>query len=157
MIKPAWQMKSWFFLWIALVGLIPNARAASASPVVVALGSGTTLPGGSVTLPLSITIPSGTSPTAVQWTFSYSSIDVSGVSVAVSSTASALGKSVSCRSTTGSTTCVLYGLDRRVLSAGTIANASIAVSAATLATGTSLAVNNVVVSEGKAGTDQTAS
>lgn len=96
----------------------------------LSLASGSAKPGGSVALSLSLTNSAGTQPGSLEWTMTYPASDISGVSVAVSSSASVAHKTVNCNnSSSGSTVCVLSGLDENTIPAGTVATATFQVAA----------------------------
>src|SRR5579864_2766937 len=91
--------------------------------VTLALGSGSGNPGS--TLNLGVALSGGAAPAGLQWTLNYSSGDISSVAVTIGSSASASGKSVQCSGSTGSTTCVVYGLNNTGIADGPVATASI--------------------------------
>src|SRR5215472_12275435 len=73
------------------------------------LSSGSGIQGSSVALNLSLNAGSGVSPTALQWSLSYSQADVASINVTAGTALTAAGKTVSCASKTGSTTCLASG------------------------------------------------
>lgn len=97
---------------------------ASAQQANLALASGSAKPGGAVALALALGNTTAAQPGSLEWTMSYSASDISGVSVAVSSSASVAHKAVSCNSSSGSTICVLSGLDENTIAAGSVATAT---------------------------------
>ena len=114
-------------LAILLVGFIflsITSGPAQAQQVNVSLGSGSSVPGSTLALNLSLTTSGGAQPAVVQWTMSYSATDVTSVSVNDGPTATAADKSVLCSSTPGSTVCVAYGLNQNVISDGVAATAT---------------------------------
>ena len=85
----------------------------------LSLGSGTLAAGGSITLGLSFA--SGSAQTAsLQWTFTYSTGDITSVTVAPASGAGS--KQIQCQSAAGSTTCIAYALNDTAISSGDLAN-----------------------------------
>ena len=74
--------------------------------------------GGSATLNLSVSSPSGSEPAALQWTANYPAANV----VSVSATASTGGKPLTCTGALGSYTCVSNDLTSNVIANGTIAS-----------------------------------
>lgn len=91
------------------------------------LGSAVVAPGGSTSLSLNLT-SSGTSLAAVQWAFSYSPVQLTGVSVITGPASAAAGKTLSCLSASGTTTCLVSGLNGNAIGTGTVAflNATLA-------------------------------
>jgi hypothetical protein len=87
--------------------------------VTLALGSGTVQPGGSVTVPL--TLSGGMQPAAVQWTLLYPS-SILSVTTADGPAAVAAGKNSTCASSSGQTICIVAGLNLNTLSDGVIAS-----------------------------------
>src|SRR5205807_4411755 len=88
-----------------------------AQTATLTLGSGTAAPGGTVTVPL--TLSGMTEPAAIEWTFSFSS-DVTSVVVAAGPAAVAASKSRYCRSGTGLKNCLLVGLNQNAISDGQV-------------------------------------
>src|SRR6266849_4232427 len=93
-------------IWLGLAAL--TTGQASAQQVALSLSSGSTTPGSSVALSVSMTSSGGALPTSLQWTMSYPT-GVTGVSVVAGSSAIAAGKSVSCSGTP--VTCIVFGLN----------------------------------------------
>lgn len=89
--------------------------------VALTLGGGSTAPGASVSLPLSIS-NGGVSTAAVQWTLSYSPTDFSSGTVNVGPVTTSLNKNLTCNSpAAGRYDCVLWALDENALSDGVLA------------------------------------
>src|SRR5216683_6897538 len=99
------------FLKYACMFVVAAASQAVAQQVTVSLGSGSAVPGGTVDVDVSLVSSGGASPAAVQWTMSYSSSAVIDVSVVTGSGPRTKGKSVTCSSTSGATTCLLFGMN----------------------------------------------
>src|SRR5579863_7002485 len=85
----------------------------------LSLSSSSGSPGGVVTLNLSLA--SVTSPAALQWTLNYSTSDFSAVTMTAGSAATAAGKSISCNTTAGGPTCVLWGVNTTAIPNGVVA------------------------------------
>lgn len=121
-----------------LCALCVPAPAAFGQSIGLALGSATGQPGGSVSVPLSLTT-SGAQVSSISWTFAYAAADISNVSVAPGPAATAAAKSISCQETsTGRSTCVAFGLNRNLIANGVLANATFTLAANTSATTTSI-------------------
>jgi hypothetical protein len=93
------------------------------------LSSGSTVPGGSALLNLSLA-SSGGQPVAVQWTFTYSPTDVVGITVSAGAAVTAAGKTMNCFSATGAYTCVVSGMNASTIANGIVATANVTVSSA---------------------------
>ena len=122
-------------LAILMVGFIFLSIASSpsqAQQVNVSLGSGSSVPGSTVELDLSLTTSGGAQPAVIQWTMNYSSADIASVSVAAGPTATAAGKSILCSSKPGSTTCVVFGVNQNIISDGVAATATFNVASGAL-------------------------
>jgi hypothetical protein len=116
-----------------------------AQSVTLSLSSGSGPVGGVVTLSLSMN-SSGSQPAAVQWDIDYSPTDISALSVAASPTSTAAGKSVTCNSGTGTSRCVLWGLDSTTIPNGVLATVTLTLSGSTLNTLTSVQLANGMAS-----------
>jgi hypothetical protein len=86
------------------------------------LSSATALPGSPITLTLSLASPAGSEPAAVQWTLSYSPVNVASINVTAGDAAAAAGKNISCAGQAAAYICIASGMN-----ADTIANGAVAV------------------------------
>ncbi len=120
---------------IALFGLIIST--ASAQSIALSLSAGSGIPGATVALSLALN-GSGISPSGLQWTMNYSTADFTSVAVAAGAAATAASKQLSCTNSTGSSTCVLWGLNPTTVSNGVVATLSLTISAATVHASSSL-------------------
>src|ERR1035438_4878566 len=89
----------------------------------IALSSGVVTPGGTAVIDLSLTSPSAM--VAIQWTFGYPAASVGGMTVAAGPALSSAGKNLSCVGGAGSYTCIAWGLNSDVISAGVLATVSV--------------------------------
>ena len=96
----------------------------TAQVVAMSLGSGTTYPGGSITLNITVTSSSGAKPQSLQWTMGYNSSAVTGVSVTPGNATTAAGKTLTCFSTASTTDCVVEGINSNVIGNGVVATAT---------------------------------
>ena len=119
---------------------------AMAQQSTLSLSSGSSVPGGSATLSLSLAISGGEQPASVQWTMTYPPSDISGVTVAAGAGDSGASKTVSCSSSSGSTICVTYGMNANVIGAGVLATATFTISAGALDPSAAIQLTGVVVS-----------
>ena len=105
----------------------------------LSLPSASANPGAVVSLGLTLTT-AGTAPAGLQWTLSYPATQISSVSVTSGPTATAAGKTVTCASSPGSTTCILIGMNATTMSTGVAAFVNLTM--APTATTTSVAIAN---------------
>src|ERR1700730_17066379 len=84
----------------------------------LSLASGTAVQGGSVSLNLSLSVSSAS---ALQWTLSYAAANVTSVSVAAGPVLTAAGKTIQCRTVTGSTVCMTSGSNSTLIASGVVA------------------------------------
>lgn len=104
---------------------VPGVFAQTAIKVV----TGTAVAGGTGSATITITSPSATyDPTDVQWTMTYSSGVLSGMTLTAGSALAAAGKSLSCASGTGQIKCIAWGLNTKPIPNGVLANATFRVS-----------------------------
>lgn len=94
------------------------------------LSPGTTVPGGVVTMGLSLNAQAGSAPAGLQWSFAPSA-GVTALSIVVSPAAAAAGKSIQCAGTAPALTCILFGINGVVIPDGPVAvvNATMAANA----------------------------
>lgn len=112
-----------------------------AQTAALSLSSGSGSPGNIVSLTLSLT-GSGGQPAAVQWTLPYSATDISALSFSAGAMATAAGKSISCNSTAGSPTCVVWGMNSNTIANGPLANITLTLSSSTKNSSTAISVTN---------------
>jgi hypothetical protein len=98
------------------------AGAASAQQVSLGLGSGSTNPGGQVTLNLALTNSGGGLPVSIEWTMTYPPSDIVAVTAAAGGAATQALKSIDCQSSSGSTTCIAYGMNTNSILDGSLAS-----------------------------------
>jgi uncharacterized protein (TIGR03437 family) len=95
----------------------------------LALSSGSTIPGGTVSLSLTLTSPSGSQPAGLQWTLTYSPAAVIAITASRGPVAGAAGKSITCVGSPGAYQCILIGLDTTVMQNGVAAVVRVTVAA----------------------------
>ncbi len=120
--------------WKALLFLSLIASPAFAQQAAVSLSSGSSVPGGAVSLSISLASTGGAQPAAVQWTMGYSTSSVTSVSVIAGSSLTAAGKSVTCSPYATGTICVAYGMNTNTISDGILATATFQIAPGTLVT-----------------------
>jgi hypothetical protein len=108
----------------------------------LSLSSGSVVAGQTISLDLSLTAPAVGGPAGLQWTLSYPAATFSSVMVVAGPAAVAAGKSVSCSGSSGSYTCMLFGLNNVTLSSGVVATATFTVSPSASGTPSSIQVLN---------------
>jgi uncharacterized protein (TIGR03437 family) len=119
--------KALLLLWVL-------ASSAVAQQANVSLSSASSVPGGTVSVSISLATTGGAQPAAVQWTMGYAASNVSGVSVSAGSSLTAAGKSVMCSPNSTGTICVAYGMNTSVVSNGLLATATFQIAPGILVT-----------------------
>lgn len=127
--------------WAVACGLTIACAPVVAQVSSLNLSSATSGPGSGISLALSLATGS-TSPAGVQWTFTYSPSQISGVSATAGPAITAAGKTLSCAGAPGSFTCVAAGLNTNSIGSGVVA--SVQVTMAPTATTTSVNITNPV-------------
>jgi hypothetical protein len=115
------------FLILALAG----SMGCFAQTVGFGVSSGSASPGATVTLDLSMDTSSGPAPSSVQWTLTYPATDFSSAAVTPAAAALGAGKSLSCTSVAGSSTCVLWGENNTAVTNGDVASIALVISPST--------------------------
>src|SRR5262245_16788319 len=108
-----------YFLAFALL-----TTAIAQPSVSLGIGSTSGLPGGTVSLPITITLSGGAQPTAMQWALSVPA-GLTLTTVDAGPSATNAGKQISC----SASACVVFGLNTTTISSGTIAVANFQISA----------------------------
>lgn len=93
------------------------------------LSSATGRPGYRVILNLTLSHTAGDAPASIQWTFGYSQLDFTAVTVSPGPAAG--DKVLSCRKTVGHMQCILWGENSTSISNGVVADVSLTVSSTT--------------------------
>jgi chitodextrinase len=124
-----------------LSGSLAFGQASSLS-----LASGTAVQGGSISLNLSL---SASTASALQWTLSYAAANVTSVSVAAGPVLTAAGKTIQCRTTTGSTLCLASGMNSTVIANGVVAVVTVTLAPATSSASVPISVGGTIGSLGK--------
>lgn len=112
-----------------IVLVILACGAAFSQSDTLALSSGVTSPGGTVSLNLTLTAGATTRPAGLQWTLSYSPSAIAAISVNTGPVAAAAGKTISCTSAAGSNECILSGLNTTVIQNGVAAVVTVTIAA----------------------------
>ena len=92
----------------------------------------------------------------LEWTLKYSTADITSATMAVGSAATAAGKQMSCTSSAGSSTCLLWGINSTTISSGVVATVALTLSPTTQNTSSSIQLVNGVAA-GSNGTAMTTS
>ena len=128
-------------IFAGLVGLQAIALGQSVS---LSIGSASGVPGGTVTLPVSLS--GGAGPAGLQWNFTYSS-DVTLMGVVAGSSTTAAGKSLSC----SGNTCLAFGFNTTTFSDGVVAVATFQIAASPSSSSIVVTVDSVVASTAAGG------
>jgi len=127
---------------LALVAVLVTAAGCSFGQDTISLSSGYATVGSSVSLGLTLSIASGSGPAALEFTYAYSTSDFTSVSLVAGPAAMAAGKSVACNGSSGSYTCLVYGMNNTTLTNGIVATAIFTVSPTTRSQSSSIQVIN---------------
>ena len=93
----------------------------------LSLGNGSSAPGQSVSLPLSLST-SGNQVSGLEWTLAYSTSDFSAISVSIGPTADSAAKNLFCNSTAaGRHHCLVVGHNQSLVTNGVVATAILTV------------------------------
>jgi uncharacterized protein (TIGR03437 family) len=112
--------------YVVLFWLIISIHAQSDS---LTLDSASAGPGG--TLALNLVLNAGsTQPAAVQWTLNYDPAIITGFIISNGAGAAAASKSLACSSGSGTSTCLVAGLNQNVIANGTVAVVNVTLSGA---------------------------
>ena len=123
------------------------ARSMLAQTATVSLGAAGTVPGGTVTIPLTL---SGTAnPAAIEWTFAYTP-DITNIWMTDGPSTVSAAKSTTCSNLPGKTVCVLAGLNQNTVLDGVVANISLTVSSAPSSATIPVQVTGTVAASGDA-------
>jgi hypothetical protein len=106
--------------------------------------SGAGSKGTTVNIDISMAATGGVQPSVLQFTLSYSSTDISSVNVAADVAATGAGKSISCSSSTGSTICMIYGVNNNTIANGSVAIASFQIASGSTTTSIPIQISAVL-------------
>ena len=118
---PRWWMHA--FRTTLILGVVCSPTPAQDSQLV--LSSASSVPGGTVTLNLSLNTSAPIA--ALQWTFIYSPAQITALSVTADPAVLAAGKSISCAPSAGVHTCLASGLNANPMTGGVIATVNVTV------------------------------
>lgn len=127
-------------IFISTVILLGLQAIAWGQSVAVSVGSGSGTPGGTVSLPITLTSSGGAQTAGLQWTFSYSS-DITGVTVVAGASTTNAQKSLSC----SGNNCLIAGINSTVIANGTVAVATFQIAANPSSNPIAIQLKSVVV------------
>jgi hypothetical protein len=122
------------------IAFLMSSTAALCQSDSLALSSGVVAPGGTVTLSLSLTSPTGSQPAGLQWTFSFDSTQIVAVNASAGPSTTGAGATMTCAAATGAYTCLVDGMNASSLQNGVVATVAMTVAAS--ASTTNVAVSN---------------
>src|ERR1017187_356281 len=93
------------------------------------LSSGSTVPGGSAALNLSLASPVGSEPASMQWTFSYPSASITSFTVVAGPALTAVTKSITCNGNSSAYMCIAYGMNSTAIQNGVVATVTVTLAA----------------------------
>jgi hypothetical protein len=97
----------------------------------LSLSSAAASAGGTVTLSVSLSSPTGSEPAALQWSTSYPASSMAPVAAIAGPSTTAAGKALSCSSSSGTYTCVITAVNSITISNGIVAYLTFALSSST--------------------------
>lgn len=97
---------------------------ASGQNVGLSMAHATGLAGTKVSTPISLSADPQYQVAALEWSFNYPEEDIVSVQVTAGEAAAAADKTIACAHTEGSTKCLLYGMNRKIMSNGVVAEAT---------------------------------
>ena len=128
---------------VLLLSLLFGLGSAHGQSTSLSLASGSALPGGALSLNLTLNAATGSVPSAMQWTLSYATSDIVSVNVSAGAALASAGKTIACNSGSGSLTCVASGMNASLIGNGVVAVVAVQLSATSGAT-VPLLMSNVV-------------
>ena len=123
------------------------ANSAVDSQAIVSLGSGSSVPGGTTSVNITMMPKGGAQPAALEWTMNYPASDIASIDVVAGASAIAAGKKVSCSAISGRTICVLFGPNKNVLGPGIAATATIHIASGVAHSTAAIQVAGVVAAD----------
>ena len=112
----------------------------------LSLSSGSTTPGSSTTLTVSLSASGAAQPNSLEWTMNYPT-GVAGVTVIAGPAASAAGKTISCSYGVLSATCLIWGMNTTVIPDGPVATATLTVLPASTTASVPITISGAIVVE----------
>jgi hypothetical protein len=110
--------------------LCAAGQVCSGQGLSLSLSSGTGAPGAAVSLNIALNSSGAEQPAGLQWTLTYSGTGFTAVQLSLGPEATAAGKQIYCASDSGSTTCLIVGMNANRISNGVVATASFQISPA---------------------------
>ena len=119
------------------------ASCALQGSTALSVSSGSATPGTTVALSIALN-GTGTAPTGLQWTLKYATADITSATIAASAASTSAGKQITCTSSAGSSMCMVWGINSTAISNGVVATVTLAISATTKNTSSSIQLLNGV-------------
>jgi hypothetical protein len=123
--------------------LLPGAGAVFGQSLSITASPASVAPGATLSVSISIAKQSGVAPAGLQWTLNYPASDLQLQQSAAGSAATAAGKTLNCSVTSGSTGCVLSGLNANTIADGVVASFTFKVPSGVSVTSTNAVVAQV--------------
>jgi len=124
---------------------------ALAQSVSLSTSTATGTPGSTVGITISLATSGGAQPAALEWTIGYSTTDITAVSVTATGSAATANKTVICANGTGTTICILYGMNQTAIGAGAIAQVMLTLSSTTTDSSTNISVTQPMAADANGG------
>jgi len=111
-------------LLLFAISALCTSAIAQTPAVTVDLEPAVIKPGQISDVTLSVSVPDGTQPAGLNWTLQYPPSAIENLVVKAGPATIAAKKTLQCRSVSGTTKCVVFGLNRNTLASGTLATIS---------------------------------
>lgn len=111
------------------------------------IGAASTLPGGTVGVPISFASLAGAQVSGIQWQMDFPSSAVSVATVTAGPAATSAGKTISCQTQSGRLNCILWGNNQIVLANGTIGTLQLTVPVSATPGSVAITPSGVVASD----------
>ena len=135
---------------IRIAILLFVSMASFAQDALLTLSSGAASPGGSVSLSVNLALNGGIQPASVQWSLNYPAEDFDSVQLSASPATTIAGKSIQCTASTGSTSCLLIGLNVNPISSGLLAVVTFQISPTTTHQISAIELTNITAASSQA-------
>jgi trimeric autotransporter adhesin len=117
-----------FLRLVGVAFMLLTVRVSSLAQVSVNIASSSASAGGFASVNISLNSSPGIAPVVIEWTLNYSSSDLLGMNLQAATAATSADKELSCASSTGSVTCIVWAMNENVIANGVLATANFRVS-----------------------------
>jgi hypothetical protein len=135
---------------LAVAVLLFSTTGGFAQDLLLTLSSGSGTPGDGVSLAMNLALNTGIHPSGMQWILNYPAEDFVSVQLSASPSTILAGKSIQCTASSGSTSCLLIGLNANPISSGLLAIVTFQISPATTHQVSAIELTNVAAASSQA-------